>query len=114
MTPVRLSKDAADYIRRESHYLQQRNPVAARKFSLAMKDAKRMLQSFPQAGNERHGLQIAGGLTLVVGDYLLDYLYDGDHVDVVVIRHGRMLTPSPDLDIDNDLQDDDEFIPRKT
>ncbi|MCD2173015.1 type II toxin-antitoxin system RelE/ParE family toxin [Rhizobium sp. C4] len=103
MTPVRLSKNAANYIRREADYLRQRNPAAARGFSLAIKDAKRTLQSFPQAGNKMHGLQIAGGLTLVMGDYLLDYSYDGKQVDIVAVRHGRMVTPAPDADLDGDL-----------
>jgi len=49
------------------------------------------------------GLQITGSLTLVVGDYLLDYLYDGDSVDGILTRHGRMLAPTPDLDVDSDL-----------
>lgn len=77
MTVVRLSKDAANYIRRESDYLRKLNPAAARKFSLEIKNAKRMLSEFPQSGNRMHALQITGSLTLVVGDYLLDYLYDG-------------------------------------
>jgi plasmid stabilization system protein ParE len=105
MIRVKLSKDAATYVRAESEYLRKRNPAAARNFSLAMKSAKRMLQSFPEAGNRMHGLQIAGSLTLVVGDYLLDYIYDGFQVDVILIRHGRMLTPTPDVDIDSDLED---------
>ncbi|WP_313617363.1 type II toxin-antitoxin system RelE/ParE family toxin [Agrobacterium sp.] len=104
MTPVKLSRDAANYVRAESEYLRQRNPVAAKKFSLAMKNAKRTLQSFPEAGNRMHGLQVAGSLTLVAGDYLLDYIYDGSQVDVILIRHGRMLTPTPDVDIDSDLE----------
>jgi len=79
---VRLSKDAANYLRREADYLRNLNPAAARKFSLVIKDAKRMLSEFPQSGNRMHGLQITGSLTLVVGDYLLDYLYDGETVDV--------------------------------
>ena len=74
MTRVRLSKNAANYVRARAEYLRQRNPVAARKFSTAMKNAKRILQDFPEAGNRMHGLQIAGSLTLVVGDYLLDYI----------------------------------------
>ncbi|MCV9996806.1 type II toxin-antitoxin system RelE/ParE family toxin [Pararhizobium sp. YC-54] len=104
MTPVKLSKDAADYVRQESDYLRRQNPAAAKKFSLAMKSAKRMLQSFPEAGNSMHGLQIAGSLTLVVGD-LLDYLYDGSQVDVILIRHGRMLARTPDVELDIDLEE---------
>lgn len=104
MTAVRLSKDVASYIRREGEYLRKLNPAAARKFALAIKNAKRTLSEFPQSGNRMHGgLQITGSLTPVVGDYLLDYLYDGDSVDVILIRHGRMLAPTPDLDVDSDL-----------
>ena len=52
-----------------------------------------------------HGLQIAGSLTLVVGDYLLDYLHDGSQVDVILIRHGRMLARTPDVELDIDLEE---------
>jgi plasmid stabilization system protein ParE len=104
MIQVRLSSDAAKYVRAESEYLRHRNPAAAKRFSLAMKNAMRMLQNFPESGNRMHGLQIAGSLTLVVGDYLLDYIYDGVHVDVILIRHGRMQAPMPDLDIGDDLE----------
>jgi plasmid stabilization system protein ParE len=103
MKPIRLSKNAADYIRIEAHYLRQRSPAAAGKFAAAITEARRTLQTFPEAGNRTHGLQLAGGLTLVVGDYLIDYLYDGDQVDILTIRHGRMQVPSPDLSIDADL-----------
>ena len=61
-----------------------------------------------------HGLQIAGSLTLVVGDYLLDYLYDGSQVDVILVRHGRMLTPTPDVELDIDLEEGLESIPKGT
>lgn len=105
MIPVKLSKDAANYVRNETEYLRQRNPAAAMNFSVAMKNAKRMLQSFPESGNHMHGLQIAGNRTLVTGDYLLDYSYDGSQIEVTSIRHGRMLMPTPDVDIDDDLED---------
>lgn len=52
-----------------------------------------------------HGLQIAGNRTLVTGDYLLDYSFDGSCVEVTSIRHGRMLMPTPDIDINDDLGD---------
>jgi plasmid stabilization system protein ParE len=100
MIPIRLSRNAADYIRRETAYLRQRNPAAARDFLDAIKNAKRMLQSFPEAGNRMHGLQIAGSRTLVAGDYLLDYAYDGLRIDVTAVRHGRMRLPTPDIGID--------------
>lgn len=105
MIPVRLSRDAANYVRREAEYLRQHNPMAARKFSVIMKNVRRMLQSFPEAGNRMHGLQITGSLTFVAGDYLLDYIYDGSQIDIIAIRHGRMLTPTPDPDLDSDVED---------
>lgn len=105
MTKVRLSRDAANYIRRETEYLRRQNLMAARKFALAMKTARQSLHDFPRSGNSMHGLQITGALTLVVGDYLLDYLFDGDTVDVLQIRHGRMLGSTPDPDLDADLND---------
>ena len=97
MIKVRLSRDAAEYIRREALYLRQRSSVAARNFSAAMRSARETLQQFPASGNRSHGLQIKGGLTLVVGDYLIDYIYEGDCVDIILIRHGRMLGLSPDI-----------------
>lgn len=72
MIRIRLSKDAASYIREETEYLRQRNPMAAGSFAVAIKNAKRMLQSFPESGSRIHGLQMAGNRTLVAGDYLLD------------------------------------------
>jgi plasmid stabilization system protein ParE len=113
MIPIRLSKSAANYIRHESEYLRQRSPAAAKNFALVIKNAKRMLQSFPDSGSHMHGLQIAGNRTLVSGDYLLDYSYDGSRIDVTTIRHGRMLTPTPDVEIDDGLEeglDDDSVI----
>ncbi|WP_186392799.1 MULTISPECIES: type II toxin-antitoxin system RelE/ParE family toxin [unclassified Pannonibacter] len=114
MIPIRLSKDAADYVRKETDYLRQRNPAAARNFSQAIKNAKRMLQSFPESGNKTHGLQIAGNRVLVAGDYLIEYSYDGSEIDVTTIRHGRMLMPTPDVDVDNDLNDDIDPAPGDT
>ena len=73
MIPVRLSRDAANYVRREAEYLRHHSPAAARKFSQAVKEARELLRTFPQVGNHMHGLQISGNRTLVVGDYLLDY-----------------------------------------
>lgn len=107
MIPVRLSRDAANYARREAEYLRQRNPAAARNFSRAIKNARQLLQEFPKAGNLHHGLQIVGGRTLVAGDHLLDYTFEGGVIEIIAIRHGRMLMPTPDIDMpDIDMDDD--------
>lgn len=102
MIKVRLSREAAEYIRREALHLRQRSSVAARNFSTVMKNVQRTLQQFPASGNRNHGLQIRGGLTLVAGDYLIDYIYADDVVDIILIRHGRMLMLSPDLDAEDE------------
>jgi plasmid stabilization system protein ParE len=107
MIRIRLAHDAADYVRRESAYLRERNPMAARKFALALKQARETLQAFPEAGNRMHGLTIAGGRSLVFGDYILDYLFDDHHIDIVAIRHGRMHGPLPDTDPDAGTEFDD-------
>jgi len=53
-----------------------------------------------------HGLLIAGGRTLVTGDYLLDYSYDGTQIEVTSVRHGRTVIPTPEVDIDEELVDE--------
>jgi plasmid stabilization system protein ParE len=107
MIRIRLARDAADYVQRESTYLRERNPMAARKFALALKQARETLQAFPEAGNRMHGLTIAGGRSLVFGDYILDYLFDDHHIDIVAIRHGRMHGPMPEVDSDSEVDLDD-------
>jgi hypothetical protein len=57
--------------------------------------------TFEGAGNAMHGLQISGGLTLVVEDYLFDYTRDSSIVNILAVRHGRMRRVSPDLDDEN-------------
>lgn len=108
MIPVRLSRDAADYVHREANYLRHHSPAAARKFAQAMKEARELLRTFPEVGNHMHRLQISGNRTLVVGDYLLDYSYDGEAIEVTSIHHGRTVVKSPDPDLDAGLDDDAE------
>ena len=56
-----------------------------------------------------HGLQIDGGLTLVVDAYLFDYIRDEGVVNIIAVRHGRMLQLMPKVDdeIDEDITLDD-------
>jgi plasmid stabilization system protein ParE len=98
MISVRLSRHAADYLRRETDYLRRRNPAAARNFVDAIKDARRLLQTFPDAGSQAHALQLAGNRVLVVGDYLIEYARGDTHVDITSIRHGRTMIKTPPVD----------------
>ena len=68
MKPIRLSRKAAAFVCRESAFLKDHSPAAARSYLQVMRQARQLLQDFPDAGNTQHGLQIAGFRTLVVGD----------------------------------------------
>lgn len=100
MIPVEFSKLAANLVLKEGAYLRKHSPIAARNFLLAIKKAKQILQDHPECGNRMHGLQVAGGRTLVMGDYLLDYFYDGVQIHVTNMRHGRTVNNLPAIDDD--------------
>ncbi|WP_273728832.1 type II toxin-antitoxin system RelE/ParE family toxin [Brucella gallinifaecis] len=102
MITIKLSKLSADFVRREGAYLRQYSVPAAQKFAYAIKSAKTTLQRFPESGNRMHGLTIRGGRTLVAGDYLIDYLFDGKQIEITNIRHGRTVMLTPDIDDDYD------------
>lgn len=98
MTRVKVSRDAADFVRSEAAYLRQRNPHAARSFADIVRRAKEVLKTFADAGNVTHGLQIEGGLTLVVDAYLFDYIREDRDVNIIAVRHGRMLQLTPNVE----------------
>ncbi len=95
----------------ETSYLRGRNPSSARGFSQRVKRARETLATFAEVGNTTHGLQVAGGLTLVIGDDLFDYMREDGIVTIIAIRHGRMSQAKPDLDDGNDLDPDIETSP---
>jgi plasmid stabilization system protein ParE len=63
-----------------------------------MRQARALLQQFPEAGNTQHGLQVAGFRTLVAGKYLIDYRLTDSAIEIATIRHGRMQIAMPELD----------------
>jgi hypothetical protein len=50
-----------------------------------------------------HSLQVTGGLTLVVESYLFDYIQENGIVNILAVRHGRMLQLKPELNDENDV-----------
>ncbi|KQS76393.1 type II toxin-antitoxin system RelE/ParE family toxin [Rhizobium sp. Leaf383] len=102
MTRVRVSREAAEFVRKEAAYLRRRNLHAANGFSEVVRRAKDTLGTFEEAGNVTHGLQIDGGLTLVVKAYLFDYTREEGVVNIIAVRHGRMLQATPDVEEDLD------------
>ena len=102
MTGIRVSREAASFVRREAEYLRRRNPQTATKFAHVVRRAKDTLRTFDQTGNQMHGLQIKGGRTLVIDDYLFDYLVADGTVYIIAVRHGRMLQRTPPVDLDGE------------
>lgn len=103
---VRLSRSAANFLRRETDYLRSRSPAAATRFVSRIQEAKRNLQRFPEIGSEERELPIEGARTWVIGDYLLDYVRDGDVIEIVTIRAGQMKPPMTDFEPDDDYEVD--------
>lgn len=60
MTRVKVSKDAADFVRSEAAYLRRRNPHAARSFADTVRRAKEVLRTFVDAGNVTHVKSMVG------------------------------------------------------
>lgn len=105
MTKIRLSRDAAEFLRREANYIRSRNPAAALAFGRMAKDVQATLRSFPQSGNRMHGTFIPQSRTIVRGDYLWTYIVHGEFIDILAIRHGRMPDSSPKTDSADSLTD---------
>lgn len=105
---TRLTKKAAGYLRFEAHYLRLRSPRAASDFVNAIREARKNLGKFPNLGSKSKAIPVPGSRTLVVGDYLLDYVQTSDLIEIVTIRHGRQPVLTPELEIDDDLEDEPE------
>jgi len=101
MHKVKLSGNARKFIQREAKYLRERNQAAAETFLNRFRNAKHNLAKFPRMGREKESLPVEGSMRLVVGDYIMDYDFDGDVVAITSIRHGRQQDP--------DLAKDDDF-----
>lgn len=103
---VRLSRSAANFMRRETDYLKSRSTAAAARFVSRIREAKRNLQRFPEIGSEKRELPIEGARTWVIGEYLLDYTRAGDVIEIVTIRAGQMKPPMLDMEPDQNYEGD--------
>ncbi|MCA1494792.1 type II toxin-antitoxin system RelE/ParE family toxin [Ensifer sp. NBAIM29] len=106
MMRVILSRSAASYLRQETRYLKSKNPSAAKRFTNAINEARQNLARFPDIGTEEFELPVPGARTWVIGDYLLDYVQNGDRIEIITIRHGRMKPLTPDVDVEDDFDAD--------
>lgn len=100
MKRVVLSGSARAFLLAEATYLRTRNPAAADRFVLRLREARVNLARFEALGFERDAPPVPGVRRLVVGDYLLDYVVM-TAIEIVAIRHARQ--SDPDLPVDDDF-----------
>jgi len=108
---VTLSPKAAEYVKREAHYLKSGSPGAARQFSDDLKRLRQGLRRFPEMGKFNEELPIPGILRFVMGTYLVDYEILEDEILIFAIRHGRERPPRVELDDDFDFEDPSKARP---
>lgn len=88
---IKLSKNAALFLRSEQRYLEQFNPRAANAVLHQLRAALRPLADYPEAGSPHATLD--GRRRFVSGEYVLDYRIREKVLEVSHIRHGRQLPP---------------------
>jgi plasmid stabilization system protein ParE len=81
-----LTPYVIDWLRRETGYIAQFNPRAARKLVAVIRAARRLLVDHPNIGPP--GL-ISGTRRMVVGTYVLTVRQRNGTPEIIDIRHGR-------------------------
>lgn len=100
---VRLSRNAADYVRQEAAYLRQHSRGAAEHFLERVKSVRRDLSSFAEAGFSDEGLPVPGLRRFIRDGYFYDYRLGQSELEIVVISSSvnrSLLKPSDDDDFD--------------
>lgn len=83
---VRFAPRAQSWIRRETEYLDEHRPEAARSFQAGIERASRQLAEYPMSGPP--GV-IPDTRRLVVGAYMLSYRVRRGIIEVFAVRHSR-------------------------
>lgn len=99
---VIISKDAADYLRRERAYIAEHDPRAAESVMRQIQAAIRTLAAYPNAGVA--ALPLVGRRRFVVAPYVIDYSITEHAVYIVAVRHGRQNDTSIEIDGDDDFE----------
>jgi plasmid stabilization system protein ParE len=100
---VRLSRNAADYVRKEATYLRQHSQAAAERFVERVKSVRRDLTQYALAGFSEDSLPIPGMRRLLRDGYRYDYRVLQGHIEIAEISHS-VNTPLPDPDDDFDFE----------
>ncbi|KRA42242.1 type II toxin-antitoxin system RelE/ParE family toxin [Devosia sp. Root635] len=100
---VRLSRNAADYVRQEAAYLRQHSRLAAERFLERVKSVRRDLTSFGEAGFSDEKAPVPGMRRIVRNGYFYDYRVEKNAIEIALISSSvnrPLLGPSDDDDFD--------------
>ncbi len=102
MKTVVFSPAARSFVHREAIYLRQRNIQAAERFLQRLREMRRLLGRFYEAGFETH--PIRGMRRLIVDAYIIYYMVEADRILVVSFRHARQQEPDAAFDQVEDFE----------
>ncbi|KQN69705.1 MULTISPECIES: type II toxin-antitoxin system RelE/ParE family toxin [unclassified Devosia] len=105
---VRLSKNAADYIRQEAAYLRQHSHAAAEHFLERVKSVRRDLEGFAEAGFADETLPVPGMRRFLRDGYFYDYRIGAREIEIAAVSSSvnrPLAVPPDDHDIDFEAKD---------
>lgn len=100
---VRLSRRAADYVRREANYLRQHSRAAADRFLIQVASVRKDLSEFATAGFVGDSSPVPGYRRLIRQGYRYDYRLVEGAVEIATITSSintPLSVPSDDPDFD--------------
>ena len=83
---VKMSPEAAKWLKGEISYIADRSPAAARKVADRLRAARETLADYPMIGPEGW---IPGTRRVVAGPYVLTIRVRANTVEIAAIRHAR-------------------------
>ena len=84
---IEFSASAVKDLKRLRQFIAVRNPQAAKRISLKIREAISKLALFPEIGRPVEGLE--GVRELIAGNYVVRYSYSSDVVFILRIWHGK-------------------------
>lgn len=106
---VRLSRNAANYVRKEAAYFRQFSKSRAEHFLERMKTVRRDLVAFVESGFEGDDLPIPGTCRFNRDGYRFDYRIKDDQIEIADISspvNTPLLNPSDTDDLDYEVERD--------
>jgi plasmid stabilization system protein ParE len=104
---VKLSKNAANYVRQEAAYFRQYSKARAEHFLERVKTVRRDLAAFAASGFGGDDLLIPGTRRFIRDGYYFDYRIKNDHIEIADISSSvntPLLDPSDTEDGDYEVE----------